>query len=255
MEELCTQSQKCRDELFQLNHTVLQLGEEASTHQAQSKKNHITIQLLTRRVEEAELQQELQGNEIQKLELELDRVTQERQSLRLAQSQLREALEKSQDQVGVHRGPGLKGVSLASDRLLGTRLAKGVTGLAEVTRLRGRPPGPGLSQAPSRVRWNTRDPCEGLCLFAPEGRSPYSSSGCALCRWRSQGARQVGSEAQAVGGGTAPEVTSSSPPAEPWCDTPVGVHPLPCPALVRCLPGSEVQRSGGRELVGWDTQM
>ncbi|XP_065776994.1 ninein-like protein isoform X2 [Muntiacus reevesi] len=98
MEELCTQSQKCRDELFQLNHTVLQLGEEASTHQAQSKKNHITIQLLTRRVEEAELQQELQGNEIQKLELELDRVTQERQSLRLAQSQLREALEKSQDQ-------------------------------------------------------------------------------------------------------------------------------------------------------------
>ncbi|CAI9153817.1 unnamed protein product [Rangifer tarandus platyrhynchus] len=55
MEELCTQSQKCRDELSQLNHTVLQLGEEASAHQAQSEKKHITGQLLTRRVEEAEL--------------------------------------------------------------------------------------------------------------------------------------------------------------------------------------------------------
>lgn len=181
-------------------------------------------------------------------------MTQERQSLRLAQSQLREAPEESRDQVGVHGGPGLRGVSLASDRLHGTRLAKGVTGLAEVTRLGGHPPGPGRSQDPSRVRWNTREPCEGLCLFAPEGRSPYSSSGCAVCRWRSQGARQLGSEAQAVGG-AAPEVTSSSPPAEPGCDTPVGVRPLPCPAFVQCLPGSEVQRWGGRELVGWDTQM
>lgn len=181
-------------------------------------------------------------------------MTQERQSLRLARSQLREALQESRDQVGVHGGPGLRGVSLASDRLHGTHLAKGVTELAEVTRLRGRPPGPGRSQAPSRVRWNTHEPCEGLCLFAPEGRSPYSTSECALCRWRRQGAWQVGSEAQAVGG-AAPEGTSSSPPAEPGCDTPVGVRPLPCPAFVRCLPGSEVQRWGGRELVGWDTQM
>ncbi|KAM9681740.1 ninein-like protein isoform 8-T12 [Dama dama] len=99
MEELCTQSHKCRDELSQLNHRVLQVGEEASTHQAQSEKNHITIQLLTGRLEEAELREELQGNQIQKLELELDRVTQERQSLRLAQSQLREAPEESRDQL------------------------------------------------------------------------------------------------------------------------------------------------------------
>ena len=151
-------------------------------------------------------------------------------------------------------GPGLRGVSLASDRLHGTRLAKGVTELAEVTPLKGRPPGPGRSQAPSRVRWNTHELCEGLCLFAPEGRSPYSSSGCALCRRRRQGAQQVGSEAQAVGG-TAPEVTSSWPPADPGCYTPVGVCPLPCPTLVQCLPGSEVQWWGGRELMGWETQM
>ncbi|XP_060253155.1 ninein-like protein isoform X4 [Ovis aries] len=99
MEELCTQSQKCRDELSQLNHRVLQLGEEASTHQTQSEKDHITVQLLTHRLEEAVLREELQGNQIQKLELELDRVTQDRQSLRLAQSQLREALEESRDQL------------------------------------------------------------------------------------------------------------------------------------------------------------
>ncbi|XP_061064942.1 ninein-like protein isoform X1 [Eubalaena glacialis] len=99
MEELCTQSQKCKDELSQLNHRVLQLGEEASTHQAQSKKNHIAVQLLTQRLEEAACREELQDNQIQKLELELEHVTQERQSLRLAQSQLREALEESRDQL------------------------------------------------------------------------------------------------------------------------------------------------------------
>uniref|UniRef100_A0A8D1QS65 Ninein-like protein n=1 Tax=Sus scrofa TaxID=9823 RepID=A0A8D1QS65_PIG len=41
------------------------------------------------------------SKQIQKLELELGHVTEERQSLRLAQSQLREALEESQDQVGL----------------------------------------------------------------------------------------------------------------------------------------------------------
>ncbi|ELR44801.1 hypothetical protein M91_20980, partial [Bos mutus] len=58
MEELCTQ--KCRDELSQLNHRVLQLGEEASTHQTQSEKSPVTVQLLTHRLEEAELREELQ---------------------------------------------------------------------------------------------------------------------------------------------------------------------------------------------------
>lgn len=97
-------------------------------------------------------------------------MTRDRQSLRLAQSQLREALEESRDQVSVHGGPRLRGVSLASDSLHGTSPAKGFTGLAEATQLGGRPPGRGFSQAPSRVRWNASEPCEGLCLFPHEGR-------------------------------------------------------------------------------------
>uniref|UniRef100_A0A8D0N038 Ninein-like protein n=1 Tax=Sus scrofa TaxID=9823 RepID=A0A8D0N038_PIG len=102
MEELCTQvNQKCKAELSQLNDRVLQLGEEASTHQAQNEKNRIMIQLLTGRLEGVVRQEELQSKQIQKLELELGHVTEERQSLRLAQSQLREALEESQDQVGL----------------------------------------------------------------------------------------------------------------------------------------------------------
>lgn len=103
MEELCTQSQKCKAELSQLNDRVLQLGEEASTHQAQNEKNRIMIQLLTGRLEGVVRQEELQSKQIQKLELELGHVTEERQSLRLAQSQLREALEESQDQLSLAR--------------------------------------------------------------------------------------------------------------------------------------------------------
>ena len=75
-------------------------------------------------------------------------MTQERQSLRLAQSQLREALQESWDQVGVHRGLRLRGVSLASDRLHGTHLAKGITGLAEVIRLGGAPSRPRTQSGP-----------------------------------------------------------------------------------------------------------
>ncbi|XP_057559247.1 ninein-like protein isoform X2 [Hippopotamus amphibius kiboko] len=122
MEELCIQSQKCKDELSQLNHRVLQLGEEASTHQAQSEKNHITVQLLTQSLAEAARREELQGNQIQKLELELEHVTQERQSLRLAQSQLREALEESRDQ--------LHGAALRL-RLAGSQHARKVEQLQE----------------------------------------------------------------------------------------------------------------------------
>lgn len=98
MEELNTQSQKCKDELSQLNHKVLQLGEEASTQRAQNENNYITIQLLTRRLAEAGCREELQGDQIQKLGLELEHMNQECQSLRLSQSQLRETLEKSQEQ-------------------------------------------------------------------------------------------------------------------------------------------------------------
>ncbi|KAF6284617.1 ninein like [Rhinolophus ferrumequinum] len=98
MEELNKQSQKCKDELSQLNQRVLQLGEEASTQQAQNEKNYITIQLLTQRLEEARCREELQGDQIQKLELELEHMNQECQNLRLSQSHLRETLKKSQNQ-------------------------------------------------------------------------------------------------------------------------------------------------------------
>ncbi|XP_024432781.2 ninein-like protein isoform X3 [Desmodus rotundus] len=103
MEELNKQSQKCKDELFQLNHRVLQLGEKASTQQAQIEKNCITIQLLTQSLEEAGHQDELQGDQIQKLELELEHMNQECQSLRLSWSQLKETLEESQNQQKDHK--------------------------------------------------------------------------------------------------------------------------------------------------------
>uniref|UniRef100_A0A7N5KC15 Ninein-like protein n=1 Tax=Ailuropoda melanoleuca TaxID=9646 RepID=A0A7N5KC15_AILME len=99
VEELNKQSQKCKDEVSQLNHKVLQLGEEASLHQAQTEKNRFTIQLLTRRLEEVGQQEERQGEHIQKLELKLEHMNQEHQSLRLSQSQLTESLEESQDQL------------------------------------------------------------------------------------------------------------------------------------------------------------
>ncbi|XP_066094003.1 ninein-like protein isoform X2 [Saccopteryx bilineata] len=98
MDELSKQSQKCKDEFFQLNLRVLQLGEEASTQQSQIEKNCITIQLLTQRLEEAGHREELQGDQIKKLELELEHMNQECQSLRLSWSQLRETLEKRRNQ-------------------------------------------------------------------------------------------------------------------------------------------------------------
>nr|XP_012417145.1 PREDICTED: ninein-like protein [Odobenus rosmarus divergens] len=99
VEELNKQSQKCKDEVSQLNHKILQLGEDASIHQAQNEKNCITIQLLTRRLEEVGQREGLQCEHIQKLELELEHKNQECQSLRLSQSQVRETLEESQDQL------------------------------------------------------------------------------------------------------------------------------------------------------------
>ncbi|GAB5569484.1 ninein-like protein isoform X3 [Prionailurus iriomotensis] len=110
MEELNKQvrSQKCKDEVSQLNHKILQLGEEASVHQAQDEKNLINIQLLTQRLEEAGHQEELQSELIQKLELELEHMNQECQSLRLSQSQLRETLEESQNQLVSLHGANLR---------------------------------------------------------------------------------------------------------------------------------------------------
>uniref|UniRef100_A0A8C5UQX7 Ninein-like protein n=1 Tax=Microcebus murinus TaxID=30608 RepID=A0A8C5UQX7_MICMU len=100
MEELSKQvNQKYKDQLSQLNHSVLQLREEASTRQAQNEESRTTIQLLTQSLEEAGRRGEQQSDQIQKLEVELERVNQECQSLRLSQSELTKTLEESQDQL------------------------------------------------------------------------------------------------------------------------------------------------------------
>ncbi|VTJ74708.1 Hypothetical predicted protein, partial [Marmota monax] len=91
--------QKYKDELSQLNCRVLQLEGDASTHQAQKEKNHIAIQLLRQRLEEARRREEQQDNQIKKLEVELQHVNQECQNLRLSQSELTVSLEESQEQL------------------------------------------------------------------------------------------------------------------------------------------------------------
>ncbi|KAM5178040.1 ninein-like protein isoform 2-T2 [Callospermophilus lateralis] len=99
MEELNIQIQKYKDELSQLNCRILQLEGDASTHQAQKEKNHIAIQLLRQRLEEARRREEQQDNQIKKLEVELQHVNQECQNLRLSQSELTVSLEESQEQL------------------------------------------------------------------------------------------------------------------------------------------------------------
>ncbi|XP_023363441.1 ninein-like protein isoform X2 [Otolemur garnettii] len=103
MEELSRQSQKYKDQLSQLNHRVHQLGEEASTQQAQQEENRLTIQLLTQSLEEAECRGEQQSDQIQKLEVELECINQECQSLRLSQAELTRTLEEHQDQFEKNR--------------------------------------------------------------------------------------------------------------------------------------------------------
>ncbi|KAG8522343.1 Ninein-like protein [Galemys pyrenaicus] len=98
VEEFKKQSQKCKDELSQLSQRVLQLGKEATIHQAQNEQNQVTIQLLTQRLEAKRHPEQLQGDQIQKLELELDQVNQECQSLKWSQSWPRKTSEESQDQ-------------------------------------------------------------------------------------------------------------------------------------------------------------
>ncbi|XP_060048483.1 ninein-like protein [Erinaceus europaeus] len=98
IEEHNKQSQKWKAELSQISHRVLQLGEEASMQQTRNEENHMTIQLLTRRLEEARCKGQLQDDQIQKLERELEGVTQECQSLKVLRSKQREALEESWEQ-------------------------------------------------------------------------------------------------------------------------------------------------------------
>uniref|UniRef100_A0A8C9I8V7 Ninein-like protein n=1 Tax=Piliocolobus tephrosceles TaxID=591936 RepID=A0A8C9I8V7_9PRIM len=103
MEVLNRQNQNYKDQLSQLNDRVLQLGQEASTHQAQSEEHRVTIQLLTQSLEEMACSRQQQSDQIQKLKVELECLNQEYQSLQLSQSELTQTLEESQGQVqGAH---------------------------------------------------------------------------------------------------------------------------------------------------------
>nr|XP_039335533.1 LOW QUALITY PROTEIN: ninein-like protein [Saimiri boliviensis boliviensis] len=103
MEALNRQNQNYKDRLSQLNDRVLQLGQEASTHQAQNEEHRVTIQLLTQSLEEVACSWQQQSDQIQKLEVELERLNQECQSMRLSQAELTQTLEESQSQVqGAH---------------------------------------------------------------------------------------------------------------------------------------------------------
>uniref|UniRef100_A0A2K5DS71 Ninein-like protein n=1 Tax=Aotus nancymaae TaxID=37293 RepID=A0A2K5DS71_AOTNA len=87
MEALSRQNQNYKDQLSQLNDRVLQLGQE----------------LLTQSLEEVACSWQQQSDQIQKLEVELERLNQECQSMRLSQAELTQTLEESQSQVqGAH---------------------------------------------------------------------------------------------------------------------------------------------------------
>uniref|UniRef100_A0A8I3X6K3 Ninein-like protein n=1 Tax=Callithrix jacchus TaxID=9483 RepID=A0A8I3X6K3_CALJA len=102
-EALSRQNQNYKDQLSQLNDRVLQLGQEASTHQTQNEEHRVTIQLLTQSLEEVACSWQQQSDQIQKLEVELERLNQECQSMRLSQAELTQTLEESQGQVqGAH---------------------------------------------------------------------------------------------------------------------------------------------------------
>ncbi|XP_058288946.1 ninein-like protein isoform X2 [Hylobates moloch] len=103
MEVLNRQNQNYKDQLSQLNVRVLQLGQEASTHQAQNEEHRVTIQLLTESLEEVVRSRQQQSDQIQKLRVELECLNQEHQSLQLPRSELTQTLEESQGQVqGAH---------------------------------------------------------------------------------------------------------------------------------------------------------
>ncbi|XP_054530895.1 ninein-like protein isoform X8 [Pan troglodytes] len=98
MEVLNRQNQNYKDQLSQLNVRVLQLGQEASTHQAQNEEHRVTIQMLTQSLEEVVCSGQQQSDQIQKLRVELECLNQEHQSLQLPWSELTQTLEESQDQ-------------------------------------------------------------------------------------------------------------------------------------------------------------
>ncbi|KAM6144260.1 ninein-like protein [Erethizon dorsatum] len=98
MDELSTQNQKYRNEVSQLNGRVLQLEGVTSPNQARNEENLAAAQLLTQRLEEAGRREQQQCAQIQKLEAELEHLSQECESLRLARSELTENRKEGQDQ-------------------------------------------------------------------------------------------------------------------------------------------------------------
>ncbi|XP_052580637.1 ninein-like protein isoform X4 [Peromyscus californicus insignis] len=99
LEELGIQTQKYKDELSQLNCRILQLEGDTSALHTQKEENRVAIQLLMQKLEEAGCREEQQGVQIQNLEVELERVNEECQGLRLSQAELTESLKESQDQL------------------------------------------------------------------------------------------------------------------------------------------------------------
>ncbi|XP_060239096.1 ninein-like protein isoform X1 [Meriones unguiculatus] len=99
LEELSTQTQKYKDELSQLNCRILQLEGDTSALHTQKEENRIAIQLLMQKLEEAGCREEQQGDQIQNLEVELERVNEECQRLQLSQAKMTESLEESQGQL------------------------------------------------------------------------------------------------------------------------------------------------------------
>ncbi|XP_033617039.1 ninein-like protein isoform X4 [Fukomys damarensis] len=98
MDELSIQNQKYKNEVSQLNCRVLQMEGVASTHQAQNEENLAAARLLTQKLEEVGRREEQQCAQIQKLEVELEHMNQQCQSLKLARSELTENHEEGQDQ-------------------------------------------------------------------------------------------------------------------------------------------------------------
>ncbi|XP_074143800.1 ninein-like protein isoform X1 [Sminthopsis crassicaudata] len=98
-EEYSKQTEKHKTEISQLNTKISKLTDEVSVLQAQNESSQHIVQQLTQRLTEEGHQKKEKDGQIQELELELDHVNQECQSLRLSELQLREKLEENQDQL------------------------------------------------------------------------------------------------------------------------------------------------------------
>ncbi|XP_056669770.1 ninein-like protein isoform X3 [Monodelphis domestica] len=99
VEEYSKQKEKHKNKISQLSAKISQLTDEVSVLQAQNESSQHIVQQLTQRLTKEEHQQEEKDAQIQELEMELKKVNQECQSLRLSESQLREKLEENQDQL------------------------------------------------------------------------------------------------------------------------------------------------------------